>query len=63
MFHQFLATSSEIQFFHRTDIGELKDAILEIKISNLKSPLRDEFIDTSLNKAVFWILDPVETPG
>ena len=48
MFHQFLATSSEIQFYHRTDIGELKDAILEIKKSNLKSPLRDEFIDTPL---------------
>ena len=48
MFHQFLATSSEIQFRHRTDIGELKDAILEIKKSNLKSPPRDEFIDTPL---------------
>ena len=48
MFHQFLATSSEIQFCHRTDIGELKDAILEIKKSNLKSSLRDEFIDTPL---------------
>lgn len=48
MFHQFLATSSEIQFRHRTDIGELKDAILEIKKSNLKSSLHDEFIDTPL---------------
>ena len=48
MFHQFPATSSEIQFRHRTDIGQLNDAILEIKKSNLKSPPRDEFIDTPL---------------
>ena len=33
MFHQFLATSSEIQLRNRTDIRELKDAILEIKKS------------------------------
>jgi hypothetical protein len=48
MFHQFLATSSEIQLRNRTDIGELKNAILEIKKSNLKSPPREEFIDTPL---------------
>ena len=48
MFHQFPATSSKIQFRHRTDICELKDAILVIKKSNLKSPPRDEFIDTPL---------------
>jgi hypothetical protein len=48
MFHQFLATSSEIQLRNRTDIGELKDAILEIKKSNSKSPPREEIIDTPL---------------
>ena len=48
MFHQFLATSSEIQLRNRTDIGELKDAILEIKKSNLKSPPREDIIDTPL---------------
>ena len=48
MSHQFQATSSEIQLRHRTDIGELKDAILEIKKSSLKSPPRDEFIDNPL---------------
>ena len=48
MFQQFLAISSEIQFRHRTDIGELKNVRLKIKKSNLKSPLHDEFIDTPL---------------
>lgn len=48
MFAQFLISSKDNQSRNRTDIQELRDAILELKTSDCLSPMRDELSDTPL---------------
>ena len=48
MFAQFLISSKDNQARNRTDIQELRDAILELKKSDYVSPMRDELPDTPL---------------
>jgi hypothetical protein len=48
MFAQFLISSKDNQSRNRTDIQELRDAIIELKKPDYLSPTRDEFSDTPL---------------
>ena len=48
MFSQFLISSKDNQSRNRTDIQELRDAIIELKKPDYLSPTRDEFSDTPL---------------
>jgi hypothetical protein len=48
MFAQFLISSKDNQSRNRTEIQELRDAILELRKSDYVSPMRDELPDTPL---------------
>jgi hypothetical protein len=48
VFAQFLISSKDNQSRNRTDIQELRDAIIELKKPDYLSPTRDEFSNTPL---------------
>ena len=48
MFTQFLKLSNEIQVSNRTDINELKEAIIAISKPSSQSPMGDESVETPL---------------